>query len=69
MNMKKGAAEWTPIYMLVVLIIAAVLVLTLVKPLFKRALGGAEENVEEAQTAAKAALFVGWFVLNRPKMR
>lgn len=56
---RRGAAEWTPIYLLLVIIIAAVLVITFIKPLFRQAALQASETLEEAETVAKtASLFV-----------
>lgn len=53
---------WTPIYLLIVLIIAAVLIITLVKPLFRQASLSAEENIGEAAGIAKSAsLLVKFF--------
>ncbi|MBI5229313.1 hypothetical protein HY991_04330 [Candidatus Micrarchaeota archaeon] len=54
--MKRGS-EWTPIYMLLVIIIAAVLIITLIKPALQYAAAQASENLGEAGTAAKGALF------------
>ena len=54
--MKKGS-EWTPIYMLIVIIIAAVLLVTLVKPMLQYAAAQASENIDQAGTVAKGALF------------
>jgi membrane protein implicated in regulation of membrane protease activity len=63
--MKKGAAEWTPIYMLVVMIIAAILVVTLVKPMFRRAAATSSQNLNEAQTVGQAALFLFSLILKK----
>jgi competence protein ComGC len=61
MALRKGQG-WTPIYLLIVLIIAAVLIITLIKPLFRQAAISAEENVGEAGSVAKSAsLLVKFF--------
>ncbi len=46
---------WTPIYLLIVMIIAAVLIITLVKPMFRQASMSASENVNQAGDIAKTA--------------
>ncbi len=55
---KKGASDWGTIYLLVVVAIAAVLIVTFVKPLFKSAGESAEENLDTARNVAGAALFL-----------
>ncbi len=58
----RGASEWTPIYLLLVMIIAAILVVTLIKPLFRQAALQSSETLQEAQTiAGTASLFVKLF--------
>jgi uncharacterized membrane protein len=52
---KRKGQSWTPIYLLIVMIIAAVLIITLVKPLFRQAAISAEENVDTASEIAKSA--------------
>ena len=52
---RKGAAEWSPIYLLLVLIIAAILLLTFVKPLFRQTASAATETLQEAETLVKTA--------------
>ncbi len=52
---RRGASEWTPIYLLLVMIIAAILVITLVKPLFRQAAEQSRETLEEAETIARTA--------------
>ena len=54
----KGAAEWTPIYMLIVIIIAAVLIYTLIKPTFQAAANVATGNLEESKTAIRTASYL-----------
>ncbi len=54
MALRKGQG-WTPIYLLIVMIIAAVLIITLVKPLFRQSAISAEENLGEAGGIAKSA--------------
>ena len=55
---RRGSTEWTPIYMLIVLIIAAILIFTLAKPLIRQAGNVAGSNLQEARTIAKSALFL-----------
>ncbi len=55
---RRGSTEWTPIYMLIVLVIAAILILTLAKPLIRQAGNVASGNLQEARTVAKSALFL-----------
>jgi competence protein ComGC len=52
--LRKGS-EWTPIYMLVVLIIAVVVIATLVKPALATAAQRAKENADAAAIAAGTA--------------
>lgn len=66
--MKKGAAEWTPIYMLVVMIIAAILIVTLIKPMFRRAAASTSGATQEIQDIGKAALFISSIIFCRIKM-
>ena len=56
----KGSTEWTPIYMLIVFVIAAILVITLVKPLMRNAGSVASENLQQARTLAQNAWWL-WF--------
>ncbi|MFH1247214.1 MAG: hypothetical protein V1644_02425 [Candidatus Micrarchaeota archaeon] len=49
---RKGASEWSSIYMLVVIVIAAILLFTLVKPALKLASQSASESGAEAQSIA-----------------
>ncbi len=51
-------SEWTPIYMLIVMIIAAIIVIKLIKPVFQQASVTAGETLEEAKAVARAAAFV-----------
>jgi hypothetical protein len=53
----QGSA-WTPLYMLIVIVIAAVLVITLIKPAFKLASSQAAAAEREAGAVARAALFL-----------
>jgi len=57
--MKRRGAEWTPLYLLIVTVIAAVLLVTVLKPILRRAAAQASETTAEAQEFAQAALFVG----------
>ncbi len=54
--MKRGS-EWSSVYMLIVVIIAAVLVLTLVKPMFRQAAETTRQNAGMASDLVRAALF------------
>ncbi|GEM_PF-2104360 len=47
-------SEWAPLYLLVVLAIAAILLVTFVKPMFRQASVQAEKNAEEARDVAKS---------------
>ncbi len=58
---RKGQG-WTPIYLLIVMIIAAVLIITLIKPMFRQAAMSAEENIGEAASVAKTASLLVRFV-------
>lgn len=49
---RKGATEWGPIYMLIVIVIGAILVVTLLKPTLKQAGQSAEGNLQEARQIA-----------------
>lgn len=53
--MKRG--DWTPIYMLIVVIIAAIVILAIVKPLFRGAAETAGQNLGAASGIARGALF------------
>ena len=55
--MKRGS-EWTPIYMLIVIIIAGVLIVTLIKPILQYAAAQASENIAESGTAVGGGLFL-----------
>jgi len=50
---KLKAQGWTPIYLIIVIIIAVILLVTFVKPLFQQASGAAGENVESARQVLK----------------
>ncbi|MFH1107242.1 MAG: hypothetical protein V1787_05080 [Candidatus Micrarchaeota archaeon] len=54
----KGSTEWTPIYMLVVLVIAAILIITLIKPIIRAGGDAASQNLEDSRTLAQSALFL-----------
>jgi len=49
-------SEWAPLYLLVVLAIAAILLVTFVKPMFRNAAVAAEQNAQAAKDAAKSVL-------------
>ena len=53
----KGSSEWSPIYMLIVMVIAAVLIVSLVKPMMRQSATVAGDTLTEAQAAAKSAIF------------
>ncbi|MFA5246958.1 MAG: hypothetical protein WC408_03670 [Candidatus Micrarchaeia archaeon] len=56
--MKRG--DWSGIYMIIVVIIAAVLVLTLVKPLFVQAADSSRSNLGYSSDLVRAALSTLW---------
>lgn len=59
MNRKfRGSTEWTPIYMLIVMVIAAVLIYTLVKPILSRASDVAVGNLEESRSLVSTAVML-----------
>ncbi len=49
---RKGASEWSSIYMLVVVVIGVILLVTLVKPALKQAGQAASAGGEEARAFA-----------------
>ena len=53
---KRGSTEWTPIYLIIVLAIAVVLLLTFVKPLMNQASTTAGSNVGEARAFGSTAV-------------
>ncbi len=53
---RKGSTEWTPIYLIIVLAIAVVLLLTFVKPLMNQASTTAGSNVGEARAFGSTAV-------------
>ncbi|HII39410.1 TPA: hypothetical protein HA318_05415 [Candidatus Micrarchaeota archaeon] len=55
----RRGAEWAPLYLLVVTVIAAVLLVTVLKPILRRAAAQAGETTAEAQDIARAAIFIG----------
>lgn len=54
----KGSTEWTPMYLLIVLAIAAVLLITFVKPLFRQASVASDLNAQDARRALGAISFL-----------
>ncbi len=54
----KGSTEWTPIYMLIVFVIAAILVITLVKPMLRNASDVASGNLQQARNLAQSAMWL-----------
>lgn len=63
---RKGATDWGPIYMLVVIVIGAILVTTLLKPTLKQASGAAEGNLQEAKQIASVQFIAGSLKLATP---
>ncbi len=55
--MKRGS-DWSPIYMLLVVVIAAILIITLIKPVFQNASSSAASNLITAQKVAASGLFM-----------
>ncbi|MFH1056722.1 MAG: hypothetical protein V1717_02930 [Candidatus Micrarchaeota archaeon] len=53
MGKKSQSSSWTPLYMIIVIIIAVILLITFVKPLFNQASGTAGENVKTATETLK----------------
>ena len=51
---KSKGSEWAPIYMLIVMVIAAIIVIKLVKPAFQQASVSAAGSLEEAKYAARS---------------
>lgn len=49
---RKGASEWSSIYLLIVVVIGVILLITLVKPALKQASQVAAEGGEEARAFA-----------------
>lgn len=62
--MKRGA-DWSPVYMIIVVIIAAVLVFTLIKPIFQGASSTASGNLDAARKVAASGLFLGSLLFKR----
>ncbi|HLD75745.1 MAG TPA: hypothetical protein VI874_01890 [Candidatus Norongarragalinales archaeon] len=46
----KGSTEWTPLYLLIVLAIAAVLLITFVKPMLRQAAVSSDLSTKEVQS-------------------
>lgn len=49
-------SEWAPLYLLIVLAIAAILLVTFVKPMFRTAAVSAEQGAQAAKDAAKSLM-------------
>lgn len=47
---RKGTVDWTPIYLLLVIAIAAVLLITFVKPMFSGASSAASKNFGQVKS-------------------
>mgnify|MGYP001558284996 len=52
----KGASEWTPIYMLIVMVIAAILIFTMLKPILRGASDTASGNLAESKSLVGTAI-------------
>ncbi|MBI4406418.1 hypothetical protein HY571_00725 [Candidatus Micrarchaeota archaeon] len=59
LNKRKGASEWSSIYLLIVVVIAMILLITLIKPVLKQAGQAAVAGGQEAgaYAAVGAVLF------------
>lgn len=55
--MKRGS-DWSPIYMLLVVVIVAIVLITVMKPIFQSAGSTASSNAQQAKAVAGGALFV-----------
>ncbi len=53
--MRRG--DWTPIYMMLVVIIAAIIIIALIKPMFSGAAQSAGQNLGAARGLAGGMLF------------
>lgn len=62
--MKRGS-DWSPVYMLLVVVIAAILIITLIKPIFANTAGSAGSNLDAAKKVAAGGLFLGSLVFPR----
>lgn len=63
-------SEWAPLYMLLVLAIAGILLVTFVKPLFRQAAVTADQNTQQAKDAAKSLLpFVAFWPLGQRRKK
>lgn len=55
---RKGSTEWTPIYMLIVFVIAAILIFTLIKPLMRSASDAASGNLGQSKQLVGQAIWL-----------
>jgi len=62
--MKRGS-DWSPIYMLIVVVIAAILIITLIKPIFQQSAVTASQNIGQANQVARSAVLLLPWVLRR----
>lgn len=62
--MKRGS-DWSPIYMLLVVAIVAILIITLIKPVFQNAAEASTSTTNAARNVAAGALFLSGLVLRR----
>lgn len=62
--MKRGS-DWSPLYMLIVVIIAAILIITLIKPIFQQSALTASQNIDAGKQAARTAAIMGVTLLFR----
>ncbi|MFH0835603.1 MAG: hypothetical protein V1834_00380 [Candidatus Micrarchaeota archaeon] len=65
MSARKGDTNWTPIYLVLVIAIALILIVTFIKPLFKSAGESSAENLAEARKAAIYGLFAITLIRSR----
>lgn len=56
--MKRGS-DWSPLYMLIVVIIAAILIITLIKPIFQQSAVTASQNLGASREVARTAAVFG----------
>lgn len=54
--MKRGS-DWSPIYMLLVVVIVAIVLITVMKPIFQSAGNTAASNAQQAKTVAGGSLY------------
>gem|GEM_PF-1308029 len=57
-SLKRGS-DWSPLYMLIVVVIVAILIITLVKPIFQQSAVTASQNIGASGQAARSAALLG----------